>query len=256
MPAVVVVGLTIGAATLIAPDFLAGASLGAQSQFPHPTPGIDAADEPLGVPMSAPVDSGSYAFLAVQPDEAGPVTYDPCRSIHYVIRPDNAPAGGEQLLHEAFGRVSAVTGLQFVHDGATDEGSSREREPFQPERYGDRWAPVLVTWQTEQENPDFITDVAGQAGSQWMSLPGEPQVYVTGSVELDAAEFARMLTATGGAAVARAVVLHELGHLVGLEHIADAGQLMFPTTSTVLDYSDGDLAGLVRLGRGDCVPGL
>ncbi|SNR31001.1 matrixin family metalloprotease [Blastococcus mobilis] len=254
--ALVAVALTAGAAVLVAPDFRVGAPWAAGPGSRHPTPGVGAADEPLGAPGPAPVADGSYAFVALQRDGSGPVAYDPCRPIHYVVRPDNAPVGGEQILHDAVDRLSAVTGLQFVHDGATDEPPSRDREPFQPERYGDRWAPVLITWETEQENPDFVTDVAGEAGSQWMSLPGGPQVYVTGAVALDAAEFAHMLTVSGGAAVARAVILHELGHLVGLDHVSDAGQLMFPTTSHALDYSDGDLTGLVELGQGDCVPGL
>jgi Matrixin len=256
MTALVVVALTAGAAVLVAPDLRVGVPWAARPGFPHPTPGVEAADEPLGAPRPAPVVDDSYAFVAVQGDGTGPVAYDPCRPIHYVIRPDNAPVGGDQVVHDAVAHVSAVTGLHFVYDGATDEPPSRDREPFQPERYGDRWAPVLITWQTEQENPDFLTDVAGEAGSQRMSLPGEPQVYVTGDVALDAAEFARMLTVSGGAAIARAVILHELGHLVGLDHVSDADQLMFPTTSNALDYSDGDLTGLAELGQGDCVPGL
>jgi predicted Zn-dependent protease len=65
-----------------------------------------------------------------------------------------------------------------------------------------------------------------------------------------------MLSGSGGAAVARAVILHELGHLVGLDHVSDAEQLMFPTANHARDFSDGDLAGLVQLGQGACVPGL
>lgn len=81
-------------------------------------------------------------------------------------------------------------------------------------------------------------------------------MYVTGGVDLDTEEFAPLLASPEGTAVARAVVLHELGHLLGLDHVAEAGQLMFPTTSDVLDFGDGDLTGLVQLGRGNCVPGL
>jgi len=29
------------------------------------------------------------------------VTWSPCRPVHYVVRPDNAPAGGEQVLQAA-----------------------------------------------------------------------------------------------------------------------------------------------------------
>lgn len=146
VPAVVVIGLAVAAAGFVPPSFFPGAPSVAQAEFPHPTPGVDAADEPLGTPMDAPVASGSYDFVATQPDGVGPVAYDPCRAIHYVIRPENSPVGGEELVLDAVDRMSAVTGLQFVYDGATDEQPSRDREAFQPGRYGDRWAPVLITW--------------------------------------------------------------------------------------------------------------
>lgn len=220
-----------------------------------PAPGFEAADEPLGIPVAPPAGGGTHAFVALQPGSDRPVAYDPCRPIHYVVDPDGAPVGSQALLREAFARVTEVTGLQFVDDGATDEPSSEERENYQPDRYGDRWAPVLVTWETAEDNPDLVT-AAGMAGSSWLSYPGEPSVYVTGSVVLDSEDFEEMLAWPGGWAAARAVVLHEIGHLVGLDHVADPGQLMYPEAGAVLDFAPGDLTGLAELGRGECVPGL
>ncbi|MGY1722751.1 matrixin family metalloprotease [Blastococcus sp. SYSU DS0533] len=219
-----------------------------------PTPGFEAADAPLGTPVPAPSPGGTHLFIGVQDDGKGPVAYDPCRPVHYVIRPDNAPPGGDALVHEAFARVSDVTGLQFVFDGATDESAWEERPSFQPDRYGDRWAPVLVSWQTDAENPELAGRVAGLAGSAIVEPPGGPRVFVTGVVGLDADAFRDMLADPAGVAGARAVVLHELAHLVGLAHVEDPGQLMYPTTSTVLDFNVGDLTGLSQLGGGECVP--
>ena len=45
------------------------------------------AGEPLGRPAMAPVGQGGYVFLDERPD-GRPVTFDPCRPIHYAVRPD------------------------------------------------------------------------------------------------------------------------------------------------------------------------
>ncbi len=257
LTAVVVLVALVGVALLVDRPGLPGSRslppVAGDTGFP--SPGGDAAGEPLGAPIEAPPAGGTHAFVATQPESGRPVAYDPCRPIRYVVRSDNAPPGGAELLREAFDRVGSITGLQFVDEGLTDEQPAGERASFQPDRYGDRWAPVLVTWQTEQENPDLVT-AAGTAGSAWVSRPGGPRVYVTGSVTLDAAEFAQLLATQGGQAVARAIVLHEVGHLVGLAHIGDPSQLMYPETGTALDFASGDLTGLVQLGRGECVPEL
>jgi predicted Zn-dependent protease len=79
---------------------------------------------------------------------------------------------------------------------------------------------------------------------------------VTGGVELDAAQFAELLSRDDGAAVARAIVLHELGHALGLAHVSDPAQLMYPTQSGVWDFAAGDLAGLAQLSSGACAPEL
>ena len=52
---------------------------------------------------------------------------------------------------------------------------------------------------------------------------------------------------------ARAVLLHELGHLVGLGHVADPYQVMYDTNAYPLStYRAGDRRGLEQLGLGRC----
>jgi hypothetical protein len=195
--------------------------------------------------------------VTFQADGVTPVAYDPCRPVHYVLRPDAAPPGGDALVHEAFARLSQVAGLQFVHDGPTDEPGTRDRELFQPDRYGDRWAPVLVAWETEEQNPALAGDIVGEAGSVAVSLGDGPRVFLSGTVSLDAGQLPELLARPDGAATVRSIVLHELGHLVGLGHVEDTAQLMYPKSQEeVTDYAAGDLTGLSRLGSGPCVPDL
>ncbi|MGR6966675.1 peptidase [Geodermatophilus sp. URMC 61] len=223
----------------------------------RPTPGVDASRSRRGVPLPPPPGGGPHEFSLLQADGVAPVAYDPCRVVHYVVRPDGSPAGGEEMVHAAVARVSEVTGLVFVYDGATDEVPTPERAAFQPDRYGDRWAPVLVSWQTQAEAPRLAGDTVGEAGSLAVSLGEGTRVYVTGTVTLDAEQFPEILQRPDGAATASGVVLHELAHLVGLDHVDDESQLLHPeTVPGVTDYAAGDLTGLARLGQGPCVPEL
>jgi hypothetical protein len=223
----------------------------------RPTSGVGAARTPLGRPLPAPPEGGPYAFIALQDDGVTPVTYDPCRPVHYVLRPDNAPAGGEEVVHAAFARLSQATGLRFLYDGVTDEPTTVERAPFQLDRYGDRWAPVLVAWETEEQNPALAGDTVGQAGSVAVSLGEGPRVFVTGTVSLDAGRMPEILAFRNGAETAQAIILHELGHLAGLAHVDDMEQLMYPEARReVPDFASGDLTGLAVLGSGPCVPEL
>ncbi len=197
-----------------------------------------------------------HRFTALQPDGLNPVTYSPCRPIRYVVRPDNGPVIGAALIEEAVTDVAAATGLIFVAEGTTTEPVSADRDHYQPQRYGDRWAPVLVAWATPNELPHLGDDVVGEAGSQRLSRPNGQRAYVSGQVYLDAAKM-QLILDTAGPEAARAVIAHELGHLVGLDHVADPTQLMYPQTQAgVTDYQAGDRQGLARLGAGECVNDL
>ena len=223
----------------------------------RPTGGREEAATPRGIPLEPPAQGGPHGFVAFQADGVTPVAYDPCRPIHYVLRPEGAPAGGEEVVRAAIARMSEVTGLEFIGDGTTDETSTRDRPIYQPDRYGDRWAPVLIAWETEAQNPDLAGDTVGEAGSVAVSLGPGPRVFVTGTVSLDAGRLPEILALRDGDETARAIVLHELGHLVGLTHVDDPDQLMYPETrGDLAGFAAGDLTGLAALGRGACVPDL
>ncbi|MFE4833450.1 peptidase [Arthrobacter sp. NPDC056691] len=222
---------------------------------PVPPPGFEAADAPLGQP---PASTGSKAYaLQESPDPGQPfAAYDPCRPVHYVVRPDDAPPGADQMIQEAVARVSAATGLRFVYDGPTSEAPSEEREMYQPDLYGKRWAPVLIAWSNPAESPDLAGDVDGLGGSGYAYVEGQPYVLVAGQVALDAPDFADILQWPDGRRYARAVIMHELAHVVGLDHVNDPTQLMNPEGADLTEFASGDLAGLAILGGGECVPEL
>ncbi|RBY92264.1 peptidase [Blastococcus sp. TBT05-19] len=265
-------GLLVAAAVAGAVALVDPSELPWAQRLPQASPGLPASSEParptdrptpsgllvpLGPPPLPPPVGGTHGFTTFQDDGVTPVAYDPCRTIHYVLRPDATPPGGEQLVHDAVLRIADVTGLVFTFDGYTDEPLTTERAVYQPERYGDQWAPVLIGWQTEAENPALVGDVVGEAGSVAVSLGEGPRVFVSGTVSLDSVQFPEILGGRDGAAVARGIVLHELGHLVGLAHVDDDAELMYPEARrAVTDFSAGDLTGLAALGAGPCVPEL
>ncbi|MGH9150215.1 MAG: matrixin family metalloprotease, partial [Acidimicrobiales bacterium] len=203
-----------------------------------------------------------YSFTAVAADGCTPVRFNPCAPVHYVMNAALAPPGGPADVRASLERIAEATGLTFVDDGTTDEPYGQRRAPYQPDRYGERWAPILIAW--------------GSLGSR-----GEVQVVGTGRhlvveraavsgtlvLNVDAVTDAgtRAPLRDGFGPVAGAgrigpagvtwgrVILHELAHIVGLGHASDPAQLMYPETADQTtrpaNFAAGDRAGLRWLGR-------
>ncbi len=206
----------------------------------------------LGDPADVPA-GGTYAFLQHQEgDEDDPVTWDPCREIRYEINPDGAPGGEDDtvaVVQDAVADVAGITGLRFSYEGVTDRRPEWSRGFVAVGRP----APVLIAWASEDEVPDLEGRVAGIGGATARSDGADGRMrYVTGGVTLDTDFYDDLADEPGGDAVGRAVLLHELGHLVGLGHVDSPSELMYADNVGRLDFATGDLNGLVRLGQGRC----
>jgi hypothetical protein len=225
--------------------------LAAGDERPTPTSG-SRGGRLLPLPLR-PAPEGSHAFTAMQPGGDDPVAYDPCRPIAYVVNDRTAPQGAAAMIEEAIAEVSSNTGLRFEYEGLTDERPTWDRSAFQEDRYGDRWAPVLVAWTDDVEDPGLAETIIGRGGST--SVPGigtKERAYVSGMVTLDGPDMARVMHRDGWAS-ARAVVEHELGHVLGLDHVESARELMNAENQVLVSgFQAGDKVGLQRLGDGRC----
>lgn len=203
--------------------------------------------EPLHAVTTAAVASAGWS-PSYTDSEGRPARWDACRPIHYVVGTALAPSTGRADLAAALRRLSKASGLVFVDDGDTTESPSQARAAYQPRRYGTRWAPLLVAWaDPARSDLGLGRGVAGVTVA--VAIPGrDGGSIVAGQVALDANH--QLPPGFGPGATEGEVLMHELAHAVGLGHVLDPTQVMYPqTTNSESQYGAGDRAGLAALGR-------
>ncbi|HEX6595425.1 MAG TPA: matrixin family metalloprotease, partial [Acidimicrobiales bacterium] len=201
----------------------------------------------------------------VKSDGCTPLRFNPCEPISYVQNLALAPPTGADDVREAFARLSRATGMTFVDEGTTDEVARRGHSV--PERYGQRFAPILVSWTRFGNQGD---DPTIQAVGRGIGAIVD-DVIVSGQLSLNvdavtdreartpvAGGFGPALGSGVGAIGPKEVtwgriILHELAHVVGLGHTRDKGAIMYPETAEQTarpaDFKEPDLQGLGFLGR-------
>jgi hypothetical protein len=192
--------------------------------------------------------SHEFSFMATVGGR--PVRWNPCEPIHYVVNLGAAPAGSLQDVQDAVLRISGATGIGFVFDGLSDEIPERARDVYQPDRYGDRWAPLLIGW-VDPRTSSFDFDpggreAAGVAGPLYPSR-GPSTIFVSGVIAINVAD--PNPPGFGFEGAQGPVVLHELAHVIGLGHYRAQGELMEPSGGGMTGFGPGDLQGLRELGR-------
>jgi hypothetical protein len=207
---------------------------------------------------------GEYGFLQTLPD-GSPYRWNPCQPIHYEVNLTYAPPGVLSDVREAVSRVSDATGIRFVYDGTTVRTTDQQiGAAFQSGIPGQpRWLPLLIEW-VPHDHFDYLVDTT-QAAAFGYPSSGDGSLadeYVSGVVAVDAGT--PMPSGFAGRYSDGVVLMHELGHVMGLAHVASGHELMWsPTVGGATqfpnlaqsDWGPGDLEGLKLLGKSSgCLP--
>jgi hypothetical protein len=216
--------------------------------MPKPTtvPALAATSGPSGIKLAA-LTSSSYRFSSIL--DGAPVRWNPCQVIHWRSNAARGPVGGLSVLKAAVVRMATLTGTTWVYDGAVSTVPSTAYLPRTPTTSN---KPVLIGW-TDGTASDLLrskpAQVLGMTRTVWFGVDdgkGHRAAATRGAViALDRTDRLPLR----GAQSWSATVLHELGHVMGLDHPADTRQLMAATLPNVSDLQSGDRTGLTRLGR-------
>ena len=194
--------------------------------------------------MSAEIgrgDPAAYAFFAEVDGE--PIHWNPCRRIGWRLNLGRAPDRARPQAREALRRVNKATGLRFRYQGRT---SAR---PNARGRNYPRDTSLVMGWSTPRRS-QLTRGQAGVGGPQWSST-GE---IVTGFVLLNAKIELQpgfgQGTKFGYQGTLGQLMMHESGHAVGLDHVSDPAQILYPMlTDKRATWGAGDKNGLRQVGK-------
>ncbi|MFO7777446.1 MAG: hypothetical protein R6V28_03755 [Nitriliruptoraceae bacterium] len=208
----------------------------------------------LAAPEASPVGVAALTedagFTVWQRNADGtPVRWDPCTPIEVVWSATDAPATARADIIAALERVSEASGLTLRLTGSTEEEPSGSRLPYQPERYGQRWAPVLIAWADPAAAGLPLRDTDRGVAVPIAVGPDGDRTFVTGQVLLNAQRQDLRPGFEDRADSWGATLVHEFLHVLGLGHVDDPSQLMhvYPGRGPVV-LGDGDRAGLTAIG--------
>jgi hypothetical protein len=198
-----------------------------------------------------PRASSSYRFVLT--DAVGrPARWDPCRPVRWAYNPTQMPTWGPAFLREGIATVSAATGLDLVEAPPTDF------TPFVGTGGMPSDVDVVIAFGDSRRFTRLGHGRFAETLPSWGVTSAGPRLTgATMALEVDG--MAALAPGFGAGRSRGGVLLHELGHVVGLDHVADVHETMNAALlpGSPAGFGAGDLEGLRRLGRGaGCFPAI
>ena len=190
-------------------------------------------------------------FTFLYPDgSGGPAAWwSPCAPIRYAVDLSDAPAGALEDALAAVAVASSVSGLRFEYVGTTG---------WSPDPAGG-WGQMppgidaVIGWAAPSQLSGTRA-MAGTGGSWWQAVGSHRRIDE--GYALVNGDIARAVLRPGfGTGYSEGhLLLHELGHMLGLGHTGDPTEVMYPQTQPLSPsyYGAGDMAGLAALGSLPC----
>lgn len=209
----------------------------------EPAPGR--ADSTTVRPAYRPV--GSAAQWSRE-DPSFPFRWNPCTPITYRVNLGGTPHRNLRLVRQALAQVAQATGFTFEYAGTT------HAVPFARGRSALRQIPgqgLLIAWTTPRKVPALAGDVVGIGGPGVSHHRDQTGWQITSAgVAIDKAGAAHLRRGMVRGPSLMSLLLHELGHAMGLGHVASKSEVMYEGLGpwSRPHYGPGDLAGLAQVG--------
>lgn len=201
-------------------------------------------------PSYEPVGSAKHHRLTTGGDRRT-IRWNPCAgSITWTFNPRHAPTRGLKQVKQGFRRIQRATGLEFEYAGVT----SQKPNPFGQDI--SNGADLIIGWRTARDYRLFRDhrQVVGEGGNShrygFREADGTRiSRAVSGGVVLNANQDRNLGNGFGRGYTWGEVIIHEIGHVLGLSHVGSRKQVMyFQTIRRSAEWGAGDLRGLRKVG--------
>jgi hypothetical protein len=165
------------------------------------------------VTVKTPAAAGRATAYSRMPGKA---RWDACNPVPYYLNPTKAPVGALADIH-----TKLVPWSKTAHSGMPASG-------------------VAYAFTTPRRVGRLAGSTVGLGGSMY-TISSKGRWFTAGGVAID-----RTFHWSHG--LLRNVVMHETGHAVGLDHVTDRHEVMYPSANGSQSWGAGDLTGLHAVG--------